>query len=70
MVKKKTSAAEALFEIAAMLPWWIGVGLAIAAYVVLHMVATGQMTSPAPAQPAQMGQIMVQAMIKGFATIG
>src|ERR1039458_5713316 len=70
MPKRKGGVAEDLFEIAAVLPWWAGVGLAIVAYVLLHIVATSQMTSPATVQPAQMGQIMVQSIFKGFAAIG
>jgi len=42
-----------LFEIAATLPWWIGVGLAIAAYVVFHSIATADIE--AAAGPAQAG---------------
>ncbi len=70
MAKRKASIADDLFEIAATLPWWAGVGLAIAAYVFLHMVAMGQFTAPASVQPGQMGQIMVQSIFKGFATLG
>ena len=29
-----------LFEIATMLPWWIEAGLALAAYIVFHSIAT------------------------------
>lgn len=70
MAKKKTSPAEDLFDLVAMMPWWVGVGLAIAAYVFLHMIATNAVAAAVPGQTGQLGRIAVQAMFKGLATFG
>lgn len=70
MAKKKANIVEDLFEIAVMLPWWAGVGLAIGAYVFLHIFATSQVTAPPPVQPGQMGQLMLQSLFKGLAMAG
>ena len=37
--KPKTSPAEDLTNLVALLPWWVGVGLAVAAFLWLHSVA-------------------------------
>ncbi len=70
MAKKKTSPAEDLFDIVAVMPWWVGAGLAIVAYVYLHMIATSAVAAPVPGQTGQLGQLLVQSMFKGFATVG
>lgn len=70
MAKKKTSPAEDLFDMVSMMPWWVGVGLAIAAYVFLHIIATSAATASVPGQTDQLGRIAVQAMFKGLATFG
>jgi len=46
-----------LFEIAAMLPWWIEAALALAAYLVFHSVATADIE--AATGPAQIGALFV-----------
>ena len=68
MARKKSGAAEDLFEIVAMLPWWVGVVLALVAYVFLHGVASSPVT--APLQPGQMGQFAGQQLYKTFALFG
>lgn len=68
MARKKTSAFEALIEIAALLPWWAGVGLAILAYVLLHPIAAADIAMPA--QAAKMGEFAGRQLYKTFATIG
>ena len=42
-----------LFEIAAMLPWWLEAGLALAAYIVFHSIATGDIATTT--MPAEVG---------------
>ena len=44
--KKEQSAFEGLIDIAAMLPWWVGVLLALIAYFVLHHYATAEVAQP------------------------
>jgi len=47
MARQKTSPVGDLFEIAALLPWWAGVGIAVVAYFVCHSFATaGDYTTP------------------------
>ncbi len=38
-------------ELTAMLPWWVGVVLAVIAYFALHLYATSPSQPPAPGQP-------------------
>jgi len=52
MAGKKSSGFEDLMEIAARLPWWVAVVLAIASFLVLHRIATTQ-----TAQVTQMDQV-------------
>jgi len=66
--RRKQSPAEDLLDIVAMLPWWAGVGLAIAAYVILHGIAV----SPAPTsmQPGQTGTFVADQLTKTLAMFG
>ena len=50
---KKTNAVEALFELAAMLPWWVGTLLAAVAYVTLHRYSS--LDAPVALVPGQAG---------------
>jgi len=52
----KTSPAEDLMDIVAMLPWWVGVMLALLSYLLLHSVASQQVVTTA--QPGQVGAIV------------
>lgn len=52
----------------AMLPWWIGLALALVSYVVLHHLA-GQ-PATAPAQPGQLGTMVAQTLGRTLASIG
>ncbi len=68
MSRRKSSIVEDLFDIASKLPWWVGVLLALVAYVWLHGIAAGPIT--ATAQPGQMGTLVIQQLFKTFAGIG
>ncbi len=68
MARRKTSAAEDLLDITARLPWWVGVGLAIAAYTLLHHVASREI--PVPTQSRQMGEFAATQIYKAVATFG
>lgn len=51
--RKKTSAAEDVIDLVARLPWWLGIGLAIVAYLYFHSVAsTPALTELKPGQAA------------------
>lgn len=66
--RRKTSPFEDLIDLASMLPWWAGVGLALVSYFVLHNYAV----SPPPAfhDPKQMGDAMAGMVTRGLAMGG
>ncbi|MGE0098430.1 MAG: restriction endonuclease [Hydrogenophaga sp.] len=66
--RKKTSTADELLELVAMLPWWAGVLLALVSYFVLHSIASQPVV--APTQSGQMGGMVTQSIWKALATVG
>lgn len=66
--KQKTSPAEDLMALVAMLPWWAGVALAVVFYLVLNQVA-GQPVA-AVVQPGQMGTMLTQTLWRTLASFG
>lgn len=66
--RKNTSVFEDLFELAAMLPWWVGTVLAAVAYGVLHRYAVAEVSTNVA--PGQIGQMVVGQMTKALATYG
>lgn len=68
MARKKSSPAEDLLGVVALMPWWVGVALALVSYVVLHRMALP--AAPAAVQPGQMAGFAVHAMVSALANIG
>ncbi len=68
MARKKSSPVEDLLGLVALMPWWVGVALALVSYVVLHRMAAP--AAPAAVQPGQMAGFAVRAMVTGLASIG
>ena len=66
--RKKTSPAEDLMDLVAMLPWWAGAVLALASYLLLHGVAPQQVV--VTAQLGQVGASVTQILWKTLASIG
>jgi restriction system protein len=66
--RKKTSTADDLLELVAMLPWWAGVLLALMSYFVLHSIASQPVV--ASTDSAQMGAMVTQSIWKSLATAG
>jgi restriction system protein len=66
--RKKTTVAEDLMSLVAMLPWWAGVGLAIIFYFVLHAVA--QTPAATAIRPDQMGEVVVRSFYRQLAGLG
>lgn len=65
---RKTSPAEDSLFLVALLPWWVGVGLAVLSYAVLHALSA---PGAAPvAQPGQIGQFAVQMLGRQLAYYG
>lgn len=60
--------AEDIFSLAAILPWWAGVVMAIVAYAVLHRFAVAEVSTNVA--PGQMGQMVVGQLVKSLATWG
>ena len=56
---------EALIELTSLVPWWVGVVLAIAAYFGLHMLAAQQI--PIATRPDQIASAMPAQILKSLA---
>ncbi len=66
--KKKSSPADDVIELVAMMPWWVGCVLAVVFYLVLHRMALQEITTtPGPGQAADMAS---QSLWKAMGTIG
>lgn len=63
--RKRSSPAEDLVELIAILPWWAGVALALLSYLLLHQVAAGPLVAT-----AQVGTMLTQGLWKGLASAG
>ena len=64
----RRSPAEDLFDLVALLPWWAGVALAALAYLVLHSIASQQVThTPVP---GQMGGAVSAMAFRSLASVG
>ncbi len=68
MAQHKQSPFEGVVEIAGKLPWWVWVVFAVAAYFVLHGVASGDVT--AGAQAGKMGGFVEWNRVQMLAGIG
>lgn len=66
--RRRQSSAEHFMDLVAMLPWWIGVALALISYFVLHrMSAAPQATA---LQPGQMAGFLQRSLLAMFAFYG
>jgi restriction system protein len=68
MARRRQSAFEDLINVAALLPWWAGVALAIVAYLVIHPFA--EMPTPTAATMQEMGQVVSKQLYRTLATFG
>jgi restriction system protein len=66
--RKKASGADDLLELVAMLPWWVGVLLALVSYLWLHNIASHPVM--VLSQTAQIGAMVTQSLWKSLATLG
>lgn len=67
--KRKTSAADDIVELVALLPWWAGIALAIIFYYVLHSLASKEVAMTL-ANPGQAGRLMVDILEQNLAAVG
>jgi restriction system protein len=68
LARRKQNSVEDVIEITSKLPWWVGVVLAVAAYVWLHSVAVSDVT--AVVQPRKMADFVGQSLFKTLASVG
>jgi restriction system protein len=68
LARRKQSPFEDLIEITSKLPWWVGVVLAIVAYVWLHSVAVSEVT--VVTQSGEMGELVGQTLFRSLALFG
>lgn len=66
--RRRTSPAEDLMDVVAMLPWWAGVALAVVSYLVLHRIAGQEVV--AATKLGEMGTMVTQTLWKTLATFG
>lgn len=64
----KSSVLEDLFAIASKIPWWVGLGLALATFAVLHLVAGQPLT--APTDPGKAGSFAITTLYVTLARYG
>lgn len=67
MARSKTSLMEDLMDIAAKLPWWVGVALSLVAYLGFYGLAGMEVAVTADGK--SIGQSMIRQMVKSFATV-
>ncbi|MDM0108503.1 restriction endonuclease [Variovorax sp. J22R24] len=65
--RKKNSPAENLIDLVALLPWHVGVVLAVVGYLVLHRVAGAPLVA---IRPGEVGGTMIEALWRGLASVG
>ena len=66
--RKKSSPAEALVDLVALMPWYVGILLAGIGYVILHSWALSPIA--ATLKPGDISHAMVGAVTRGLATAG
>ena len=66
-LREKQGWPRALMGLAARLPWWLGLALAVISYVGLHHLAQKPVGT---AQPGQMGSFVLSAVAHGLALAG
>ncbi|AGW88411.1 restriction endonuclease [Cupriavidus necator] len=66
--RKQTGMLDDVYGMAAALPWWAGVALALVAYAVLNRYAAADV--PPMAAPGEMGRMALAQMVKGLSTYG
>lgn len=65
---KRKSGADAVFDIAARMPWWMGVAIALVIYIALHALAGKEV--PLSTKPGEIGVSVVLQAVKSMAVVG
>lgn len=66
---KRKSDMEDMIELAAKIPWWLNIILAVVSYVALHHYAT-RPNAPTPTEMSQMGDHVVASILQSLAIFG
>lgn len=66
--KRKTNPMEDLLDLVSMLPWWVGCGIGILGYLVLHRLASPEKVSTE--LQVQVSHTAIQGVMSGFALAG
>ncbi|MDR3368094.1 hypothetical protein [Rhodoferax sp.] len=66
--KKKSSPAEDVIKLVAMMPWWVGCMLAVVFYNMMHRVASHEVATLLA--PGQAVDFVTQSIWKAMATVG
>ncbi|MHA6847784.1 restriction endonuclease [Ralstonia syzygii] len=66
--RKDDNVLQGPFELARVLPWWLGLALAVTVYGALHHYAS--IPAPTQAIPGQIGDMVVGQLFKTLATVG
>ena len=66
--KRKSSGADDVMELVALLPWWVGCILAIVFYALLHSVATQEVIQTTT--PGQIGTMVTKTIWRTLAAVG
>ena len=67
MVRRARRDASELIDLISLMPWWVGIALAVIVYFVLHAVASYPI--PQATQPGSAGNIAAGAILRGLATV-
>lgn len=66
--KRKSSGADDVMELVAMLPWWVGCILAVVAYALLHRIASQEIIQTTTS--GQIGTMVTKTIWRTLATFG
>ena len=66
--RKQNSPLDDAIELVSLMPWWVGLGLAVVAYLVLSSIANGPLPSATPGQGAS--HLMTASLWRGLAMAG
>jgi restriction system protein len=68
--RSRSSFADDVIKLVSLMPWWLGVGLAVVLFLALHHVAAMPAAAPLvePGKPPPIAAVIVPAMMRALAT--
>lgn len=70
MARKRTTVFEDIMVTVSKAPWWVGIGLAVFSYLVLHAIASRPAMMPTTVGPGQVGEAVSESVITTLAMFG